>query len=318
MLKVSLLLILINFNLICISGVNGDTSQFFRRDYTLYSEVGAFYKVQKTPKSWNDARKACILEGSTLAVPETAAEAEVYSKLIDDNLDDYRRLVFVGIHAFARGLFTTLDDTPIDEIYHGWAPGEPNDMDDNEYCVAIDRRGKLRDVPCLNKYPFICEKARDTVKWNNDCQIADLDYGRINGMANCYKLHLTPKNWTEAYATCTGESSSLAILNSEAESTALKQLYETKSDAKINSGNVDILLGFHDKFREGQFITIKGMSLVEAGFNSWSSGQPDHPTTETCGSMFPSGLLNDVNCALPSPFICEHENDLAIMPRRRI
>lgn len=65
-------------------------------------------------------------------------------------------------------------------------------------------------------------------------------------------------------------------------------------------------IGFHDLFREGQYITIHGQTLAKAGFTRWAGGQPDNAGgNENCGSLHKSGGLNDINCATPFGFICE-------------
>nr|AQY54451.1 immulectin 15 [Hepialus xiaojinensis] len=310
-------LLLISAYLICRYRVNGNTTGFFRTDYTLHSEVGTFYKAHKNPKSWNEARKWCMLEGATLAVPKTGIEADIYKTIMDDKLDAFVHSVYVGIQAFSKGLFTSLDGTPIDNLYHNWRPNEPNDLGNNEDCLVIDRlTNGLNDVPCDHSYPFICEKSQDSVKWNNDCQIADPDYRRLDGMQHCYKLHKKKKNWADSYATCTAEQSYLAILNSEEESNALKQLVASESGGNVQRYEI-FHLGFHDRYAEGEFKTIQGMTLHEAGFETWDSDpyQPDHPGLENCGSMYGNGKLNDITCSIPLLFICELENNSALSTR---
>nr|AQY54439.1 immulectin 3 [Hepialus xiaojinensis] len=281
---------------------------FFRRDYDLIHSQRSFYKVHNIPKSWNDARKQCILEGSTLAIPETAEEAEKLRDLMSKKIDT-NSVAYLGIQAFTKGFFFTLDGRSINEIYHGWAPGQPNDVDNQEDCVILSSDGKLNDVNCVNKNPFICEKSQDSATWNNACETSDLAYTRVAGMAHCYKVHLEPKNWPDAYATCVAEQSYLAILNSRTESKALINLFNTKPYRNVTQNFLRgaIHLGFHDRFTEGLFTTIRGDTLSDAGFDKWGGGQPDHSLVETCGSMFYDGELNDIGCEQRCFFICERE-----------
>lgn len=57
------------------------------------------------------------------------------------------------------------------DVYNSWAPGEPNNYNDEEDCVVMRRDGKLIDVKCSDKLPFICKKTKIEVdrKWNEAC-----------------------------------------------------------------------------------------------------------------------------------------------------
>lgn len=51
---------------------------------------------------------------------------------------------------------------------------------------------------------------------------------------------------------------------------------------------------------------FSGQTLKQAGFTTFSKGQPDNAgNSEYCGSVFRSGLLNDANCEAHYAFICE-------------
>lgn len=59
-----------------------------------------------------------------------------------------------------------------------------------------------------------------------------------------------------------------------------------------------------------------GQTLDEAGFQVWGKGQPDNSTRartgdtgEFCGVVFRDGLLNDLWCNVPVPFLCEKNRD---------
>lgn len=59
---------------------------------------------------------------------------------------------------------------------------------------------------------------------------------------------------------------------------------------------------------------LPGQTLKEAGYASWSSGQPDssphpygHVKKEFCGAMFRTGLLDDIWCDVEFAFICERD-----------
>nr|CAD7585496.1 unnamed protein product [Timema genevievae] len=130
-----------------------------------------------------------------------------------------------------------------------------------------------------------------------------------------YKLHAEAKKWDDARRACTEEGAHLAIVNSEEESKALQKLLE--SEAKTSFA----LIGFHDLFTEGAFVTIfvlkcymtnfspTGQPLKDSGFYRWSSAKEPNNSGqepgEDCGSIHKNGGLNDFNCNAHLPFICE-------------
>ncbi|XP_046734946.1 hemolymph lipopolysaccharide-binding protein-like [Diprion similis] len=122
-----------------------------------------------------------------------------------------------------------------------------------------------------------------------------------------YKVHTRAVPWNDARMTCEEEGGYLAILNSIAEANAVTELLK-KSPPITGSPNPDFAsIGFHDRFRQGQFVTIHSQTLEKAGFNEWADGQPDNwHNNERCGSLYKmNGKLNDVNCDIPLGFICE-------------
>lgn len=53
-----------------------------------------------------------------------------------------------------------------------------------------------------------------------------------------------------------------------------------------------------------------GKTLDEAGYSKFSLGEPNNSKPEErCGSIYRSGLLNDLWCDRPAPFICEKSPD---------
>jgi hypothetical protein len=73
-----------------------------------------------------------------------------------------------------------------------------------------------------------------------------------------YKFHKTGKNWDQARRTCEQEGGHLVVINSEAESKVLADLFA--SEPKINGvmHNNYAFIGFHDRYVEGEYLTIFG------------------------------------------------------------
>jgi hypothetical protein len=90
------------------------------------------------------------------------------------------------------------------------------------------------------------------------CKI--LAYTLSAQLDTCYKLHVTPLRWREAFRTCRGEGSHLAIINSVEEAQLLVSEME-KHPEKSLPGNFDksiIHVGFNDIINPGVYITING------------------------------------------------------------
>ncbi|XP_046466573.1 hemolymph lipopolysaccharide-binding protein-like [Neodiprion pinetum] len=121
-----------------------------------------------------------------------------------------------------------------------------------------------------------------------------------------YKVHTRAVPWNDARMTCEEEGGHLAILNSIAEAKVVTELFK-KSSPITGSPHPDFAsIGFHDLYREGQYVTIHGQTLAKAGFGEWADGQPDNSGgAENCGSLHKSGGLNDINCGTQFGFICE-------------
>jgi hypothetical protein len=73
-----------------------------------------------------------------------------------------------------------------------------------------------------------------------------------------YKFHTTPKTWDEARLTCQQEGGHLVVINSEAESKVLQSLFAGVKKVEGVSHNDYAFVGFHDRFVEGEYLTVFG------------------------------------------------------------
>lgn len=74
--------------------------------------------------------------------------------------------------------------------------------------------------------------------------------------------------------------------------------------------NEEALLGIHDMFREGEWLTVFGESIQSIGYINWSSdywnGQPDNfYGNQNCGALVNIGGMDDVGCRDKFAFFCE-------------
>ncbi|XP_045785080.1 macrophage mannose receptor 1-like isoform X1 [Maniola jurtina] len=283
--------------------------KFFRKDYEYLEATQAFYKIHTLHKSWDDAKLKCEMEGALMFYPEDEDEAAAVTEYWN-NTQPFS-WIFIGVSTpNVKEVFETVDGIPIAEVYSKWGPGEPNDAGGVEGCVVMRRDGTLNDDNCEKKFPFICKKTLSTLEWNNYCNIPDTAYEFNEKKGRCYKFHLNPTNWTEAYKVCDSEQSYLAIINDDEEATFLSNLTNRAPKDKVEG---DYLRGaVHLGFKNNNQVwkTIKGVTLRNSGYSKWGGGQPDGGENEKCGSMFYNGQLNDISCGTNLFFICEHEIDI--------
>ncbi|GLH08931.1 Hemolymph lipopolysaccharide-binding protein [Gryllus bimaculatus] len=119
-----------------------------------------------------------------------------------------------------------------------------------------------------------------------------------------YRLYLAPLTWGKARLACEADGAHLAVLNSKKEAAALKEIYVKAP----GSTPTDAFIGFSDLI-EGQYRTIFGDTLEDAGFKEWHTQQPNnYGGNQNCGAFTKGeGKLNDWDCAGTQPYFCEFE-----------
>ncbi|XP_021181291.3 C-type mannose receptor 2 [Helicoverpa armigera] len=283
--------------------------KFFRKDYSFLEDTESFYKFHTLPKTWPEAKKLCALEGASLFYPQNDHEAHIVISYW--NATQPHHAILLGISdLIVKGVFETIDGYPISDVYNRWYRGEPNDAGGVEDCVVMMKDGRLNDDGCNKKFPFMCKKTLQSLEWNQQCNIPNLDYVFNLELGRCYKFHSAPKNWTEAYAACSAEQSYLAVINTQAEADLLVRTAEAASQRQARRTELTgvVHLGFHNRLDEG-WQAVGGIALEDTGYAVWGSNQPDGGSQERCGAMSSNGLLHDINCNTRASFICEHEVD---------
>ncbi|XP_049868659.1 macrophage mannose receptor 1-like isoform X2 [Pectinophora gossypiella] len=306
-----LVLCVLSYNSVTECMANGE----FRSDYTYYNKAGGWLKLHMVPANWHDARLRCQLEGAVLASP---LNPELKSSMIDimGKFDP----VYTGIHStFSKGDFFSIEGVPLSAIPAVWKHYYVDSYADDEGCIIMRGNEHMGDFKCSNVNYFICYKRADNKTiTQNECGTTDSEYKLSTVTGSCYKFHRTPRTWSRAYMACAAEGGHLAIINSQAEATVLSGIFRSvpaNDLTKIVGGTVTVAhIGFHDWGEHGDWLTIHGQTLKEAGYNSWSPGEPNNVTTaqtgwvgEYCGSIYTSGLLNDIWCDYAVGFICEKD-----------
>ncbi|XP_022827254.1 macrophage mannose receptor 1-like [Spodoptera litura] len=283
----------------------------FRCDYKYSTKAKGWFKHFVVPATWADARLRCTLEGAILASPVNA-DIEAEMNKIMDTFFTSESEIFTGLHATLTGDFYTVDGVPLSEVLLVWAEKEPDNAGNKEHCITLNGNGEAADRSCHEARPYICFRSGDLKTEANECGTIDPEYKLDSRTEFCYKFHTVPRPFSRAHFTCSAEGGHLAIINSQVEATVLKDLYAKYPDGKMigNFQKDAALIGFYDWGERGDWRTIHGQTLDEAGYSKFSGGEPNNYTTgEFCGSIYRSGLLNDRWCENPAPFICEKRSN---------
>ncbi|CAH0597887.1 unnamed protein product [Chrysodeixis includens] len=282
----------------------------FRCDYKYSTVAQAWFKHFVVPATWYDARLRCSLEGAILASP-TTPEIEAEMTQILKNFFSSESEMFTGIHAtFSQGDYSTVEGIPLSEIPTNWAEREPDNPGNKESCITINHHGDLADRSCKETRPYICYRSYTLEKKANECGTVDSEYRLDPRTKKCYKFHTEPRTFSRANFACYAEGGHLVIINSETEATVIRELF-AKYPAFKMSGIFwkDVaFVGFSNWGEQGEFRTIHGQTLWEAGYANFSPGEPNNSTTgEECGAIYRTSLLIDLWCNNVYAFICEKD-----------
>jgi hypothetical protein len=83
-----------------------------------------------------------------------------------------------------------------------------------------------------------------------------------------YKFHTAAKTWDEARQICQQEGGHLVVINSEAESQVLQRLFDAEKSVPGTNHNNYAFVGFHDRFVEGEHLTVFGMAPPSSLFST--------------------------------------------------
>ncbi|XP_069701703.1 hemolymph lipopolysaccharide-binding protein-like isoform X2 [Periplaneta americana] len=121
-----------------------------------------------------------------------------------------------------------------------------------------------------------------------------------------YKLHTTGKTWNEALQICEQEGAHLLILNSEEEANVVGSLWDRGSKFVDVVNDVYAHIGFHNMYKNEEYVTIFNQSLTNTGFMKWASGHPTR-NKKFCGLFGRNKVLADDACFHKRAFFCEAE-----------
>ncbi|XP_047987622.1 macrophage mannose receptor 1-like isoform X1 [Leguminivora glycinivorella] len=276
-----------------------------RMGYEYMPEEDAWLRLHIEPAIWPDARLRCHLEGGALASPTTSAMTKALVAMLAANKMTMRH-AYIGVHALlSKGEFMSMEGIPMGNLSARWREGEPNNMKNEEDCVVLDGAGEAIDVSCSTPRPYFCRK-ESTRMIVNKCGTTADGYKLEPRTGSCYKFHLVPRTWHRAAMACQAEGGHLAVINSNKEAQALKDIFGEHPITSIKGGNVlEANVGIWDWNEHGEWLTIFGQTLSEAGYEGWRHNEPNNVEKEFCGAIDRDGYLNNCPCDRFALFICE-------------
>ncbi|KAI5645745.1 lectin c-type domain-containing protein [Phthorimaea operculella] len=293
---------------------NLDASRF-RCDYTFSKEAGGYLKYMEIPDNWIDARAKCALEGATLASPLTPELRKGMIKVANSTCHG----MWTGLHKQFRGAYyASVEGVPLRNIPHSWINCEPDDEKNEESCLLMDSKGDLADARCSETLPYVCYKKTVPGMVMSGCGTSDIGYNFEKQTGKCYKLHKEPTIWSQAYITCMAEGGHLVIINSEVEKNVVSALYKNNlTPAQRKDQYIVTFIGMQKWNETGEWRTVHGETLEEAGYAGWGKGEPNNPDLLFCGTMFQNGELDDSSCNYKTSFICEKDPEALMCDHER-
>nr|CAD7403770.1 unnamed protein product [Timema poppensis] len=128
-----------------------------------YDENGQGYKLHNETKPYDNATDVCASEDAYIAIINSREELEHLRKLFGlyPHIDDNNIINNQAFVSDGRSIDLTdfQDFSPERDLgYIEWAPGQPDNFMEDEYCLSLLREGGMNDVPCWLELPFFCEK----------------------------------------------------------------------------------------------------------------------------------------------------------------
>lgn len=253
--------------------------------------LGQTFCVNSEPRNWHDAEAHCQKIGAHLAtmknssLPNALRSAMVGPAGVDR--------FWIGLAEPSEGRWIWSNGTPMK--FAAFRAGEPNNSGRGEDCAEwLVEDGRWNDLDCFQPRQFLCEAP--TPPRGSRAKSLTCNGRRFTIDKTDYCLE-GPATWQVAQTTCVRDGGELAMLDSEAENTALFKSLGAKNIL------ANVWIGLSDEAIEGQFRWISGDSLVVP---MWRSGEPNDAGGEDCvewGSA--DGRWNDLSCTTGLPSLCE-------------
>ncbi|KAJ2945831.1 hypothetical protein O0L34_g4733 [Tuta absoluta] len=271
--------------------------------YNYISHAGGWLKMHDSPVTAKQAKKICKSEGAEVASPSNDALKDAMMSLI------YEDVLIMNNQVLTSALTIHTDMNVTGDMVN-----EPEFQNIGTDRIALSYEGQLKRVNQNIQLPYIC--FRSATQYLDKCGTTDPEYTLNNETNKCYKFYRNRNNWFGAALKCLIDGGHLAVINSEKEAEAIRQIFEKNPAVNIpgEDWKDSAFLGYYASIvlytGETIWMTVEDQTMSEAGYAEWSPREPNNASSdEYCVSTGRNGKLFDDPCTRQLPFICEKRPD---------
>ncbi|XP_022330695.2 macrophage mannose receptor 1-like isoform X2 [Crassostrea virginica] len=262
------------------------------------------YKFGVDSTTFYDAQRLCQQENGHLAsIPSVFEYGFVRGFSAKSNLSSF----WLGLHLSKDTvLYRWTDGLPY--LYHHWKDSEPSQRPGEE-CV-ISENGPWMDVPCTNKYPYLCKIDLDRKE-----DIRPLPVCMPTGIAfdgACYYVERKDRMpWIEARQKCQKYGMELVSVKSTTELEVVREII-------VRGAQNNVWIGLTNLRKESDLFQNRvywyWSTGEDVGFTNWAYFEPSDNllnSDEECVYMDYKGLWYDETCDKEYAFMCKHNGSFA-------
>ncbi|XP_029309225.1 macrophage mannose receptor 1-like [Cottoperca gobio] len=263
---------------------------------------GHCFHLNRTQKTWSEARKACRKEGGDLvSIRDVEDQSFVISQLGYASTDE----LWIGLNDIrTERLFDWSDHSIV--TFTSWEFGKPAVFTDEDDCVLIrGENGNWADRVCDEKHGFLCMKrsasqpSGDEVEQDVDCKTGWKRYGSY-----CYFVGTETKTFDEAKDDCKSSDSYLADVSKGVDNAFLVSLVGMRPEKYF-------WLGLSNQKDIDLFVWTNTDSVT---YTHWNAQMPGHQ--QGCVAMQTgvfAGLWDVLPCTNKEKYICKHLAEGAVL-----
>ncbi|XP_018573830.1 macrophage mannose receptor 1 [Anoplophora glabripennis] len=147
---------------------------------------GVKYRVSKFKATQEKASESCRQYGMALASVLDQGKSDVILKVVQQNNSTDNYWVSAKKQPDKKWIWSELQPM----VYTNWAPNEPNNVANNEFCIEFLRTdGKWNDINCMRDLYFVCESLNFNPSSKNcDCDGSFTQSKKIASLGDGYNV----------------------------------------------------------------------------------------------------------------------------------
>ncbi|XP_002918683.1 macrophage mannose receptor 1 [Ailuropoda melanoleuca] len=259
------------------------------------------YSLMKLKLEWHEAEKYCKLHSSLIAsILDPYSNAFAWMQM-----QRFNEPVWIALNSnLTNNEYAWTDKWRV--RYTNWAADEPRLK---SACVYMDSEGYWKTASCNESFYFLCKRsdenpATEPPQLPGRCPESE-HTAWIPFHSHCYYIESSyTRNWGQASLECLRMGSSLASIESAAESSFLSYRVEPLQ-SKTN-------------FWIGLFRNVEGKWLWvnnnPVSFANWNTGDPSSERNDCVALTASSGFWNTVHCSSYKGYICKRPKIVDIEP----